>query len=194
MGRLTAHARWFDHANAVQAAPLLRSWLSDPGSMTFKLRARCTQLQVQRLRQHSGNALADECAILGLRQRQPVEQRDVILYCDGEPVLFGHTVTALASAAAWPFFRRLGQRPLGASLFSDPLVRRAPIQFARLHAAHPLMRRLQQASEAGQPHPQLPLYARRSLFCRHGSLMLVTDVFLPALSKLMALNIEASNR
>jgi chorismate--pyruvate lyase len=200
MGRLTAHARWFDHANAVQVAPLLRSWLADPGSMTFKLRARCTQLHVQRLRQHSGNALADECAILGLRQRQPVEQRDVILYCDGQPVLFGHTVTALASAAAWPFFRRLGERPLGANLFSDPLVTRAPIQFARLHAAHPLVRRVQKAFDLphGQlsslPAASLPLYARRSLFCRHGSLMLVTDVFLPALSKLMALNIEASNR
>jgi chorismate--pyruvate lyase len=199
MGQMTAHAHWFDHPNAVQAGPLLRAWLSDPGSMTFKLRARCEQLRVQRLRQHSGNALADECAMLALRARDPVEQRDVILHCDGAPVLFGHTVTPLASAAAWPFFRRLGNRPLGASLFTDPLVTRAPIQYARLHVAHPLVRRLSQALALARPqwtsaqlqqYLQLPLYARRSLFRRHGSLMLVTDVFLPALDKLMALNID----
>jgi chorismate--pyruvate lyase len=80
MGQMTGHAHWFDHPNAVQAGPLLRAWLSDPGSMTFKLRARCEQLRVQRLRQHSGNALADECAMLALRARDPVEQRDVILH------------------------------------------------------------------------------------------------------------------
>lgn len=188
MEKLIGRARWFDHPNAVQAAPLLRKWLADPGSMTFKLRARCEELRVQRLRQRPGNALIDECGVLGLTPRQPVEERDVILHCDGQPVLFGHTVTPLASAAAWPFFRRLGTRPLGGSLFSDPLVTRAPIQFARLHAGHPLARRVCLALELHPPLPQSPLYARRSLFRRHGSLMLVTDVFLPALSTLMALN------
>ncbi|WP_034300795.1 chorismate lyase [Herbaspirillum sp. RV1423] len=183
-----AHARWSDHPNAVQAPPLLRAWLADPGSMTFKLRARCEELRVQRLRQRPGNALRDECGVLGVTPRQPVEERDVILHCDGEPVLFGHTVTPLASAAAWPFFRCLGVRPLGGSLFSDPLVTRAPIQFARLQAGHPLVRRIGSVLDV---HVQLPLYARRSLFRRHGSLMLVTDVFLPALGKLMALNIDA---
>jgi len=192
MSRLLSRAHWFDHPNALHAAPLLRSWLADPDSMTFKLRKRCTQLGVQRLRQGNGNALADECALLGLNSRQPVQERDVILHCDGQPVLFGHTVTPAASLHEWPFLRRLGNRPLGASLFADPLVQRAPIQFARLHAAHPLVRRLCQAFEPSVSlGVQLPLYARRSLFRRHGSLLLVTDVFLPALGKLMALNPDA---
>jgi len=52
------------------------------------------------------------------------------------------------------------------------------------------VRRLRQALEPGMDL-RLPLYARRSLFRRHGSLLLVTDVFLPALGKLMALNIDA---
>jgi len=188
MEKLLGRARWFDHPNAVQAGPLLRQWLADPGSMTFKLRARCDELRVQRLRQRPGNALQDECGLLGLTPREAVEERDVILHCDGRPVLFGHTVTPLASAAAWPFFRRLGNRPLGGSLFSDPLVTRAPIQYARLHAGHPLVRRVRQALDLYSQPPLQPLYARRSLFRRHGSVMLVTDVFLPALSTLMALN------
>jgi len=190
------HAHWFDHANALQPAPALRAWLTDPGSMTFKLRARCNELRVLRLRQRPSNAQADEAGFVGLATpRQPVEERDVILYCDGEPVIFGHTVTPLASASAWPFFRRLGVRPLGASLFSDPLVTRAPLQYARLHANHPLVRRIGAVIDLhSMLPPQLPLYARRSLFRRHGSVMLVTDVFLPALSKLMALNTQASTR
>lgn len=190
------HAHWFDHANALQPAPPLRAWLTDPGSMTFKLRARCNELRVLRLRQRPGNAQGDEAGFLGLATpRQPVEERDVILYCDGEPVIFGHTVTPLASASAWPFFRHLGVRPLGASLFSDPLVTRAPLQYARLHANHPLVRRIGAVIDLrSKLPPQLPLYARRSLFRRHGSVMLVTDVFLPALSKLMALNTQASTR
>jgi len=190
MSRLLRRAHWFDHPNALQAAPLLCSWLVDSGSMTFKLRARCAQLQVQLCTAGNGNALADESALLGQHRREPVLERDVILHCDGQPVLFGHTVTPTASLQEWPFLRRLGTRPLGASLFADPLVQRAPIQFARLHAAHPLVRRLRQALEPGMDL-RLPLYARRSLFRRHGSLLLVTDVFLPALGKLMALNIDA---
>lgn len=185
MERLIARARWHDHPNAVQASPQVRKWLSDSGSMTFKLRARCIELSVTCLRQQPGNALTDECRLLRLTPRQPVEERDVILSCDGEPVVFGHTVTPLGSAAAWPFFRRLGERPLGGSLFSDPLVRRAPIQFARLHAGHPLVRRIRQALDLPAV---LPLYARRSLFYRYGNFLLVTDVFLPALGKLMAFN------
>jgi len=194
MSRLVRHAYWHIHPNALQAGPVLRSWLADPGSMTFKLRARCTQLRVERLRQCRGNALADECGQLGLHLRQPVQERDVILHCDGQPVLFGHTVTALSAVSAWPFLRRLGERPLGASLFSDPLVRRAPIQFARLHAGHPLVRRVRLAlgvAACQQLPAHAPLLARRSLFYRHGSLLLVTDVFLPALGKLMAFNIDA---
>src|SRR5450830_109612 len=101
MEKLLGRARWFDHPNAVQAGPLLRQWLADPGSMTCKLRARCDELRVQRLRQRPGNALQDECRLLGLTPREAVEERDVILHCDGRPVLFGHTVTPLASAAAF---------------------------------------------------------------------------------------------
>ena len=79
----TNAAHWCNHPNAVQAAPLLRTWLTDPGSMTVKLKARCQQFRVQRLRQQSGNALRDESHLLGLTPRQRVVERDVILYWQG---------------------------------------------------------------------------------------------------------------
>lgn len=193
--KLQSRAHWRDHPISLRPGSILRSWLADPGSMTFKLRTRCQELRVQRLRQCRGNALADECDVLHLTPRVPVQERDVILHCDGQPVLFGHTVAALSALSAWPFFVRLGERPLGASLFADPLVQRGAIQFTRLYAGHPLIRRLCAGlapSQVATVRAALPLYARRSVFRRQGNLLLVTDVFLPALSTLMAVNIDES--
>lgn len=185
MARTYRHAHWFDHPNALQLSPQQRVWISDRGSMTFRLQARSTQFEVQRLRQGPMPVLADEYAALGVARRSRVTERDVILHCDGQPVIFGHTILPVAaSSSVWPFFRRLGSQPLGGSLFIDPLVTRGPFQFARLHDEHPLTRRICQA--LGLQHLIQPLHARRSLFRRKGGAMLVTDIFLPAISKLMA--------
>ncbi|WP_050463234.1 chorismate--pyruvate lyase family protein [Herbaspirillum autotrophicum] len=185
MAKTHGHAHWFDHLNALQLTPQQRVWLSDRGSMTFRLQARSKQFEVQRLRQRPMPVLADEYAALGVARRSRVAERDVILHCDGEPVIFGHTILPVAtSAGVWPFFRRLGSQPLGGSLFIDPLVTRGPFQFARLHDEHPLARRICQA--LGMRHLIQPLHARRSLFRRKGGVMLVTDIFLPAIGKLMA--------
>jgi len=161
-----------------------RAWLADPGSMTIKLKARTQSFAVGLLRQRPGPILADEHAALGVPARSRVVERDVILYGDDRPVVFGHTVLSTGSVKSdWPFFSKLGNTPLGANLFFDPLVGRSPIQYARLAAGHPLMRRIAQAL----PDVDLPtfLYARRSLFTRRGGVLMVTDVFLPALEALM---------
>ena len=185
MAKTYGHAHWFDHPNALQPSPQQRAWLTDRGSMTFRLQARSDLFEVQRLRQRPTLVPADEYAALGVARRSRVTERDVILHCDGQPVIFGHTVVPVATnAGVWPFFRRLGSRPLGSSLFIDPLVTRGPFQFARLHDEHPLARRICQA--LGMRHLIQPLHARRSLFWRKGGVMLVTDIFLPAIGKLMA--------
>ncbi|MCP1575748.1 chorismate--pyruvate lyase [Herbaspirillum rubrisubalbicans] len=161
-----------------------RAWLADPGSMTLKLKARTETFTVRLLRQRPGRILADEHEALCISARSRVVERDVILLADGAPVVFGHTVLSTASVKSdWPFFSKLGTTPLGANLFFDPLVGRRPIQYARLSAGHPLMRRIAQAL----PGSELPtsLLARRSLFTRRGGVLMVTDVFLPALEALM---------
>ncbi|KAF1047226.1 MAG: Chorismate pyruvate-lyase [Herbaspirillum frisingense] len=185
-------ANWMAHPQAL--ASLLaadgdlmrrtRSWLADPGSMTLKLKARTKDFSVRLLRQRPGPILADEYAALGVPARSRVVERDVILHCDGRPVVFGHTVLSTSSVKSdWPFFSKLGTTPLGANLFFDPLVQRSPITYARLPAGHPLMRRI----AAALPGGNLPatLFARRSLFKRRGGVLMVTDVFLPALEALM---------
>ncbi|BEV13586.1 chorismate lyase [Herbaspirillum sp. DW155] len=186
MGRWRAHPQALASLLAVDGDLMrrTRAWLSDPGSMTLKLKNRTQSFSVRLLRQRPGRILADEHEALCISPRSRVVERDVILLADGQPVVFGHTVLSTGSVKSdWPFFSKLGTTPLGANLFFDPLVGRSPIQYARLAAGHPLMQRIALAL----PETELPatLLARRSLFTRRGGVLMVTDVFLPALQALM---------
>lgn len=179
----SSHAEWFAHVNGVNPPAQMRHWLTDRISLTVKLAAHCRQFGVQRLHQRRSMVLADEFQVLGLARRIGVQERDVLLKCDGVPMVFGHTVVPVsASTTDWPFFGSLGERSLGFTLFCDPQVARGALHYARLHPAHPLLQRAA-AAIGVKVFPQ-PLLARRCLFRRrHGSL-LVTEVFLPALSGL----------
>ncbi|WDZ96525.1 chorismate lyase [Herbaspirillum sp. WKF16] len=192
MPHCPGRANWMAHPQALASllagdgdlARRTRAWLADAGSMTLKLKARTDDFSVRLLRQRPGPILADEHAALGVAARSRVVERDVILHCGGRPVVFGHTVLSTASVKSdWPFFSKLGTTPLGANLFFDPLVARSPIFYARLQAKHPLMRRI----AAALPDEAIPtaLFARRSLFSRRGGVLMVTDVFLPALGALI---------
>ena len=183
----SAYARWFDHANGVNPSPAMRQWLTDRTSLTLKLTARSRRFRVQRLRQGRALCLADECAVIALPRRAFVQEREVVLRCDERPVVYAHTIVPLHSTASdWPFFGRLGERSLGTTLFGDPRVQRGALQFARLPVQHALVRRAVAAAAADglrvASHEQL--YARRCLFKRRNGLLLVTEVFLPAVAAL----------
>lgn len=180
----TAQARWHGHVNGVAASAPMRDWLSDPVSLTAKLQRHGGQFRVQRLFQGHGPCMADERAVLGLPRRLQVRTREVLLRCDGRPLVYAHTVVPLAANAAdWPFFRGLGERSLGSSLFGDPRVARGPLQYARLQPRHPLARRA--GAALGLVFDQ-PLAARRCLYRRRRGLLLVTELFLPAIVALHA--------
>lgn len=180
--RSLTHARWSAHVNAVRPEPAIRGWLVDDMSLTQKLSHR-GQFRVQRLRQARGPCLRDEYAFAGLPRPLQVQERDVLLRCDGRPVVFAHTVVPLdASADDWPFFGTLGERSLGTTLFGDPRVVRGRLHYARLPAQHPLTRRASRALE-GQVFAS-PLFARRCLYQRNKGVLLVTEVFLPAITDL----------
>jgi chorismate--pyruvate lyase len=179
----TAYAQWTPHVNGVAPPAHMRHWLSDRASLTLKLSACCQQFRVQRLRQRRGFCLADEFTMIGLARRQSVREREVLLQCDGAAVVFAHTIVPLtATALDWPFFSSLGERSLGTTLFGDPQVARGALQFARLHSRHPLSLRASLA--IGVEKFDGPLFARRCLYQRKKGLLLVTEVFLPALDQL----------
>ncbi|MGN6701617.1 MAG: chorismate--pyruvate lyase family protein [Burkholderiaceae bacterium] len=178
-------AHWHPHVNRIGAPAALRHWLTGRGSLTAKLIAHADAFRVERLRQHRALCLADEYAMIGLPGRRLVHEREVLLRCDGRAAVFAHTVIPLgAGASDWPFFRTLGERSLGHTLFSDPQVRRGALHYARLHPAHPLAMRARQAAGREGGPADAPLYARRSLFMRGRGAMLVTEVFLPPVTTL----------
>ena len=175
-------ANWSSHVNAVNPPSQLRAWLTEPGSLTARLIAHSAQFRVRRIRQARGLLLADELPPFFLRRRVMAQQRQVVLECDAQPVVFAHTSVPLnATASDWPMFGHLGERSLGSTLFGDPLVQRGPLEFARLLPSHRLVQMMQVA--LGQP-PDMVLYARRCLYRRHRGLLLVSEIFLPAIVNL----------
>ncbi len=172
-------AHWAPHVNAVQAPAALRPWLTAGGSLTARLVAHSHSFRVQRLHQSTALCLADEARAIGLARPGRVWEREVLLRCDNEAVVFAHTVVPRsASASDWPLFSALGERSLGSTLFGDPLVRRGALEFARLRSGHPLMQRARaRLGAALDGHDAL--FARRCLYRRRQGVLLVTELFLP---------------
>lgn len=156
--------------------PGLRSWLTEPGSLTARCQRSCRQFAVRLLAYGRGPALGEPAA-----GRQRV--REVLLECDGVPVIFAHTTLSTASRGRLTrWLGGLGSRSLGSLLFAHPGFRRGPIEYRRLDARDALYRRAAvYAPNAG------PLWARRSRHWLDGQPVLVTEVFLPAIAGLSAL-------
>lgn len=181
--RAVASATWMRHVNGVNAPRDMHHWLTDRMSLTKKLIAHSEGFRVQRLAQQPARCLHDEVGMIALPRRVCVQERDVLLRCDGVAVVYGHTVVPLsATANDWPFFSSLGERSLGTTLFGDPLVLRGELEYARLPRSHPLLMRARRVlgEEAGHGS----LFARRCLYQRRKGLLLVTEVFLPTISGL----------
>ncbi|MGX4642043.1 chorismate--pyruvate lyase family protein [Massilia sp. SYSU DXS3249] len=182
-------AKWHRHADAVGADAPMRDWLATKGSLTARLVASSDSFRVRRLHQKVAACSLEEAAAIGLARRQQVWEREVLLCCDGRPVVFGHTVVPMsATASDWPLFSALGERSLGTTLFYDPLVTRGPLEFARLRAGHPLVARLR--AHLKNELDGHVFHARRCVYRRHQGLLMVTEVFLPAVLALAGATIK----
>lgn len=165
---------------ALFAPDRLHGWLTDPHSLTARIRARCHRFSVRPLKQGRAMAGIDEACLIGCG-RSAARSREVLLYADDVPVVFAHSVVSMRDTrGAWHMFAGVGVRPLGALLFADARIARSPLAVRRLDARHPLYRRVRAAGI----DTNAPLWARRSLFMRVGRPLLVTEVFLPAISGL----------
>jgi chorismate lyase len=186
-GASLRHAQWQPHARGIGAGARMRDWLVTPGSLTARLMAHSRTFRVQRLNQAGALCLPDEARAIGLPRPERVWEREVLLRCDGVPVVFAHTVVPTsATASDWPLFSALGERSLGTTLFRDPLVKRGQLEFARIRPGHPLARRAHAALGTGVLGPDTVFHARRCVYRRHQGLLLVTEVFLPEVLKLVA--------
>jgi chorismate--pyruvate lyase len=158
-----------------------RQWLIERGSLTKRLQSKTKRFQVQPLSLHHGLPYLDESALLGLVPYHQALLRDVMLMDDKQPLVFAHSVLPHRSLrGAWRGLSRLGNKPLGAALFADPRVLRAPLQYKKISRHHVLYQQAAQQVDHLPPY----LWARRSIFqlnsaYQHQTIM-VTEVFLPA--------------
>lgn len=158
-----------------------RPWLLDRGSLTQRLRARSMAFSVQGVSQRWAHPHPDEARLLGLRAHQNALLREVSLCCDGSAVVFAHSVLPRRSLrGAWHGLGRLGSRPLGEALFTNPAVVRTSLTYCKLSPSSALFRR----AAAGLREVPQNLWARRSVFLLQDAPILVTEVFLPGVLKL----------
>lgn len=154
-----------------------RDWLTDPGSLTQRLRRRSRVFSVTRVTQRWARPQSDEAVLLGLRLRHRALLREVCLNCDGTAVVFAHSVLPRQSLRGpWHAIGKLGARPLGEALFANPQVVRTPLTYRKLHPGHLLYQR---AVAVMGSMPPKALWARRSVFTLARASILVTEVFLP---------------
>ena len=155
-----------------------RNWLQDRGSLTRRIQDRCSHFFVKRVFQSLTRIYGDELDVMGLRPCELAMVREVYLYCGGTPVVFAHSVVARKDLrGAWRGLSGLGNKSLGTVLFTNPKIKRTPLEFKKVSRGHFLYDR----ACARLPAKPADLWARRSLFTLHGQSILVTEVFLPGI-------------
>ena len=162
---------WRTEFGGAGPEPRLRSWLIEPGSLPARCIALCRSFRIRVLAFGKSRPLGDEAA----QRRAWV--REVVLECDGVPVIFAHTTLSTASGGRLTrWLARLGSRSLGSLLFAYPGFKRGDIEFCRLDDRHPLYHRAAALGPVGAV-----LWARRSRHRLGQQEVLVTEVFLPAI-------------
>lgn len=104
--------------------------------------------------------------------------REIHLACGQQPLIYGRSLFPRATYAhCRGQLDRLGQRPMGEWLFSDPHIYRQFTQIGRIGRRS----RLYERALSGLSHRPDMLWGRRSVFIVSAQPLLVLEIFLPAL-------------
>lgn len=164
------HPSW-QAAALHQRQPLqaLAFWLQLEGSLTRALTLRCRQrFDVDVVREAFTRPSLEESRRLGLPERQLAWIREVRLCGDGQPWVLARTVMPAATLrGSGRRLRHLGRRPLGSYLFATRQWQRSGFETGLCHAS-------------GQHQPRV---ARRSCFHGPQGAILVSEYFLPGLTR-----------
>lgn len=161
------------------ALPSLRRWLDEPGSLTRRIRRSCPGcFYVEVLGERWDAPFLDEARRLGLRHKNRVWLREVLLCCDDSAWIYGRSVIpGQTLRGRLCGLQQLGRQPLGSVLFKRHPISRGKIEIARLAAGDGLYRQVVQSTAVAPG-----CWARRSVFHVAEHPLLVTEVFLPALA------------
>ena len=148
----------------------------DSGSLTARLIDYCDgQFSVKVLSVKRATPTPDEKEALGLKTRSQALIREVLLLCNNEPVVYARTIIPVSSLrGALRGLALLGNRPLGAVLFSDKSMKRYPVEITSVKASHKCYSWMRHKGEE-------KIYGRRSVFVLRDKELLVSEFFLPSL-------------
>ena len=175
------HLAWQNKPLRSADSTALIPWLQDRGSLTARLQAR-GRFTLRLQRQNLGIPTREDAKALNIRPNKLAWIREVVLICDGIPLVFAHTVLPYrphGPMTGW--LARLGNKSLGALLFSRAGFKRGAFECKRLDHRHrlflPAITAIQTTNE-----PPSNLWARRSRFEFGAQNVLVTEVFSPKMS------------
>ena len=155
-----------------------QSWLVETDSLTARLQQRYVNFAVKPVTVKYAKPIQDEAVLLCQPIYKTALIREVLLMGNHQPVVFAHSVLPRGSLRGpWNGLGRLGSKPLGATLFANPKVKRTPLSYKKLRPNHALYQQAMQHLTLKPTH----LWARRSIFSLNCSNIMVTEVFLPQL-------------
>ena len=155
-------------------------WLIDAGSLTTRLKQRYRDFNVNLMLVAYCKPFLDEAPALTIAPHQTALIREVLLMGNQQAVIFAHSVLPRQSLRGrWLGLVGLGNKPLGATLFANPQVKRTSLSYKKLSPQHALYQR---AANCLNEKPAY-LWARRSVFSLNCANIMVTEVFLPQLLK-----------
>ena len=143
-------------------------WLTDRASLTQHLiTASQDHFRVEVVRQGWARPTRSEAQELGIPMRQLALIREVHLLGNDQVWVYARSIIPASTITGRERqLSHVGNRSLGTILFTDPTMRRGPLQITRLKLTN-----------------QQKVWARRSTFFLSGKPLLVCEVFLPALEQ-----------
>lgn len=157
--------------------PLIRNWMSDPDSLTLRLK-RHGQFRVVPGFHAMDVPTLNEQRLLNLPVRQAALIREVTLMLDDTPVVAARSILPVTSLrGANRSLGHMGSRSLGLELYKRPLCQRDQV-WARL-------------ASPGHGHPVC--WGRQSRFIKRGAPLLVAEYFLPALWEKVGTELQATS-
>jgi len=165
-----------------QAPIKVRHWLVDQGSLTQRLINACHgNFYVQIFDEYWAKPFYSEQTTLGINTGELAFIREVHLFCDSQAVVFARTVIPQSTLKGeLQKLTRLGERPLGAVLFSNQKIHRGQMQVARIDSQHAVY----DAALYDTDIADIPIWGRRSVFNLVDKPLLVSEIFLPSIENL----------
>ncbi|MCK5395200.1 MAG: chorismate lyase [Gammaproteobacteria bacterium] len=154
--------------------PSLSSWLFDSSSLTARLIGLCGEnFSVRVISQRYQKLDSTEASAMDLQNVRAALVRQVLLCCKNQPLVYARTVIPVTTIqGAQRRYANMGNRPLGAMLFSDRTMQREAVEVAML----PFDDDVNRYTDSNEP-----IWGRRSVFRVSGRPLLVSEYFLPEL-------------